>query len=189
MKWFAWLCDNTLCWLCCNYLWAPAAYCLIIKRNYCHRQHQVLAARSDISHHACSWKSNDCCSMLLRSIQCCGLYSLLQCSRHFFFSLPKPLCRHVFLNAEVTHVCSYFKIQFAHYSSLHCLQSQAFTMNTCLLHFVAFEIFIEPQTEGESMRKKKWRLPKTALKILTQALQNWTVADLCREPETGSFQQ
>lgn len=40
---------------------AHDAYCLIIKRNYCRTQHQVLAARSDIPHDACSWKSNDCC--------------------------------------------------------------------------------------------------------------------------------
>lgn len=28
------------------------------------------------------------------------------------------------------------------------------SMNTCLLHFVAFQIFIEEHTEGESMHKK-----------------------------------
>lgn len=33
---------------------AHDAYCSIIKLNYCHTQHQVLAARSDDTHDACS---------------------------------------------------------------------------------------------------------------------------------------
>lgn len=64
-------------------------------------------------------------------------------------------------------------------------------MNTCLLHFVAFKIFIEEQTEGELMHRINddcQILFFIALKILTQALQYWTVPDLCGKPETGSFQ-
>lgn len=167
MKWFAWLCGNTLCWLRCNYLWAPGAYCLIIKRNYCHKQHQVLAARSDISHHACSWKSNDCCSMLLRSIQRCSVYSILKYLRqiNFLFFLPETsawvfytchFVRHVFFLLVFNSlllllqylICPLLLLALSPVSSL-----QAFKMNTCLLHFVAFKVFIEEQTEGELMHR------------------------------------
>lgn len=62
-------------------------------------------------------------------------------------------------------------------------------MNTCLLHFVAFKIFIEEQTEGELMHRINAEFYFfIALKIVTQALQYWTVPDLCGKPETGSFQ-
>lgn len=53
-------CVGSIAIICGTIADAHDAYCLIIKLNYCHAQHQVLAARSAIPPDACSWKSNCC---------------------------------------------------------------------------------------------------------------------------------